>query len=368
MQYAGNYMTSLLIGDTGVGKSELGNRVLRVKRFQANDSPFPVTLAPKAESTVIDGVTRYVIDTEGHADGNSISSEQIQKLALFLKQWKLGVNAVCIVLNGQNDRFSQGIKDTLRWAYNTFGTPDVLNHICIVFTCCYDGIARPNRQRKETEYRQCVQQFLRDVSGIAAVPLIPIFFVDSLNYQSAETERNLTQFHGWAMSRQPLLTGNVRAVELRDKIETETVTRAFVRYRFSGSPDNQDRYAVYENRERKKITPHNGDPVRYSEWTTTRTWEEHAGHQTINIQSIPHEVEVKEVDHHSGHSMSGFSRRAHTHYSIKRKSWREQQTITTHFDGSVTRTQPAMVGCVSWRTIESDRERGWTHGYERVII
>jgi hypothetical protein len=199
MQGTGNHVTCLVIGDTGVGKSEFGNRYLRAKLSKANDSPYPVALDPATQSTVIDGMTRYVIDTEGHCDGNSASSEQIQQLTDFLKQWKLGVNAVCIALNGHDFRFSQGVKDTLRWADNSFGTPDVLNHMCIVYTHCCDGATRPNCQRRETDYRQCVQQFLRDVSNNATVPFIPFFFVDSLSYESAETERNLTQFHAWVM-------------------------------------------------------------------------------------------------------------------------------------------------------------------------
>jgi hypothetical protein len=356
----------LLIGDTGAGKSEFGNRYLGELRFEASDSPYPVTLEPNVQSRDVGGLTRYVIDTEGHADGNSISSVQIQRLALFLRVWPRGVNAICVMLNGQNDRFSQGIKDTLRWAYNTFGTPEVLGHICIVFTCCYEGVGRPNRERKRTQYRNCVEKFLHEVSG-APVPAIPIFFVDSLDFNSAQTEENMTQFHGWVASRQPLSTSDVRAVDLRDLIELETATRAFANYRFDGPPEDQLRWAVYEDRERQKVTPHNGDPVRYGEWNVTRTWEEPAGHQTIVRESFPHEVEVKEVDHHSGHSMGGFSSRRHTHYWIKRKLWEEQRTVTTDFDGNVTATPLAMVGQVAWRTITSGRERGWTDPYERTI-
>jgi hypothetical protein len=205
------------------------------------------------------------------------------------------------------------------------------------------------------------------VPGGATVPSIPIFFVDSLNHESAETERNLTQFHGWVLSREPLPTENIRAVELRDEIETETDTKVFVHYRYSGPPEDQRRYAVYEDRERQRVTPHNGDPVRYGEWTVTRHWEEDAGHQTIRTESIQHEIEVKEVDHHCAHSMFGFSSSDHTHYSIKRKTWEEQRTITTHFDGSTTATQPVKVGYDRWTTIASGREGGFTRPYERTI-
>jgi hypothetical protein len=61
-------------------------------------------------------------------------------------------------MNGHDSQFAQAIKDTLRWAYNSFGTPDVLNHMCIVCTYCYDGATRQNCQRRETDYRLCVQQ------------------------------------------------------------------------------------------------------------------------------------------------------------------------------------------------------------------
>jgi hypothetical protein len=362
-------VTCVLIGDTGSGKSEFGNRYLNSSPFESGDTPEPVTLEPKVGSTVIDGFTRYVIDTEGHADGNSVSSTQIQKLAKFLKGWKKGVNGVCVVLNGQHDRFSQGIKDTLRWSYNTFGTPEVLNNICIIFTRCYAGIRNPNRERKRTDYCRCVRTFLSEVSGqeIGRIPEIPVFFVDSLGEDDLETERNFVQFHGWLVSREALSTKLVRAVDLRDRIEEETNDRFFVEYRYDGPAKDQYRYAVYESRKREKVTPYNGDPVRYGEWKVIDTWEEEAGHQKIVTRSLTHEIEWKEVEHHRGHSMSGFSRRAHTHYSIKRKKWQEQWTVTTDFDGNVTETEPKQVGEVSTQTVSSDRERGWTEAYERVI-
>jgi hypothetical protein len=310
-----------------------------------------------------------VIDTEGHADGNSVSSQQIQKLAVFLKTWTKGVNGVCVVLNGQHDRFSQGIKDTLRWSYNTFGTPEVLNNICIIFTRCYAGVRNPNRERKQTDYRRSVQKFLSEISGqpVESIPAIPVFFVDSLGEDDPETDRNFVQFHGWLMSREALSTKLVRAVDLHDRIEEEIEERHFREYRYEGPPKDQYRFAIYESRKRQKVTPYNGDPIRYSNWEVTNTTEEEAGHQTIVNHALTHEIEWKEVDHHSAHSMGGFSSRRHTHYSIMRKKWQEQWTVTTDFEGNVTETEPRQAGEVNTWTQDSGRERGWTDGYERVI-
>jgi hypothetical protein len=164
-----------------------------------------------------------------------------------------------------------------------------------------------------------------------------------------------------------LSTNNVRAIALQDKVEDEFMNRAFVRDECFGPMNDQYRYKVYEDRKRQKITPYNGDAVRYSEWTVIRQWTESAGHRTIVTQSRTREARVKEVEHHSAHSWIGLSSHDHTHYTIKRKTWREEWTVTTDFDGYVTRTTPRQVGSASWSTIESDRERGWTNGYERII-
>jgi GTPase SAR1 family protein len=61
-------LTCVVIGDTGVGKSEFVNRYLGAQLFKASDSPFPVTLEPQVRSSVVDRVTRQAIDTEGPSD------------------------------------------------------------------------------------------------------------------------------------------------------------------------------------------------------------------------------------------------------------------------------------------------------------
>jgi GTPase SAR1 family protein len=361
-----NCVSCVLIGDTGVGKSEFGNRYLGKQVFNTSDSAYPVTLEPKCQSAVIDGSTRHVIDTEGYASGNRISSDQIQKLARFLRSWKYGTNAICVILNGQSDRFSQGVQDTLQWAYNTFATHEVLEHICIVFTRCYHGIKQPNRERKRTEYLKCIQDFLKKISGARAVPLIPIFFVDSLDPEDEETQQNMVQFHGWVSGRTPLSTNNVKVANIGHQIKEETKNKIFVEYVIRGPPADQYRFAVYQDKKRNIILPNNGDKESYTEWKVVKTWEEPAGHQTIKTIRIPHVNEVKEVEHHKKHSLGGLSSGPHTHYTIKRVMWDEEYTETTDFSGKVTKTPSRRIEKDSVVTCK-DRERGYTEGYNRSI-
>jgi hypothetical protein len=335
-----------------------------------DDGPDPVTLRPIVKWALVDGLTRNVIDTEGHADGNSVSSEQITKLALYLREWPKGVNGVCVILNGQCDRFSQGIKDIFQWAYDTFAVKEVLDHICIVFTHWYDWIPPPNREKKCMAYRARVQQFLGQISGVATVPVIPMFFVDSLSDTSAETRENVVQFHSWLVSRRPLSTVDVHEAPLRDEIEDEKVMKRFKCHLFTGPPDDESRVTIYEDLVRQRITPHNGDPVRFDEWKVLRTYEEPAGRRTTTRHSVTHEIEDKIVEHHRAHTFVKkltFSGRPHTHFQIMRKKWVEQWSVTTDFDGTMTETEPERIGDVIEWMAESGRERGWTEGYHRVL-
>jgi hypothetical protein len=177
----------------------------------------------------------------------------------------------------------------------------------------------------------------------------------------------MIQFHGWLVGQQPLSTHSVQSVSIRDKVDDEVQTRVFKCYRYSGPSNDQYRYAVYEDRTRQKFTPYNGDQVRFSEWAVARTWEEPAGYKTIKTCSRERVGEEKEVEHHSAHSMFGFSSNDHTHYCIYRTRWTEEWTVTTDFDGSVTETQPKQVGGQSRTKIASDREHGFTSGYQRII-
>jgi hypothetical protein len=266
------------------------------------------------------------------------------------------------------ESFSQGNKDIVRWAYNTFATVDVLSHIAIVFTCCFDAVARPNRERKQTEYRREVQAFLRQVASVPECPEIPVFFVDSADLTSVATNNNMIQLHGWLVNRQPISTANTQEVALRDEITEERQDRVACGYRYSGPEHNQYRYQKYENRVRQKIRPYNGDPVRYGEWRTVHSWEEPAGHQTIEEKARTREQEIKEVKHEYAHSMFGRSCHDHTHFQIYRNKWTETWTVKIDFDGRKTETTPTRSGSIDTRMIEADGwDRGFTPGYVRDI-
>lgn len=419
-------VTICLIGDTGAGKSSFGNYYLGKEEFAASDSTDPVTLEAFAKSNEVEGCKRWVIDTEGLNDGQSINAVQIQNLAKLMRNYERGVNAITIALNGQYDRFSQGVKDIIKFAYNAFGTKEALNHICIVFTKCYDT-RRPNRETKRTMYKEAVRKYLSEVSGIALeqIPEIPIFFVDCYpDDDNEETKENMIQFHGWVVSREPLDTKQFKEAGYREDRIEET------RNHFSVGTEERDdtTYEIFEDQKRMKIVPNNQDPPRYSEWECINRYEEpikkviieenhnvdlgyqysddlktrykvtvdqerkiirdlrtgenievspwynsseerrtEAGHLSEEIQTRNRIFERKEVEHHRGHGV--FGGKDHTHYKIFHTTYQEQRINKYDYDGNKTNGKWFIVpGTLVTTQVGGGEEGGHTEGYDNKCL
>ena len=79
-------LTILLLGETGAGKSTLGNLLLGETRFKQGNSPTRVTMKPQiAFKTLENGINLSVIDTEGTNDGAGNFSEGNRDLLMVLR-------------------------------------------------------------------------------------------------------------------------------------------------------------------------------------------------------------------------------------------------------------------------------------------
>ena len=187
----------IAVGDSGSGKSSFGNLYLRKECFNVSALVDVNTRNPIFNSNEIDNMIRTYFDTEGHCDGNSADSQQIQKLALYLREKNPLVNGFVIVLNGQCPRFTQGVKDLIKFAYTSFGGNHVLDHFCVVFTRIYSNFPNlPNRKHLENEYRWRIMNYISEISGISQIPDVPIFFTDCDDPEGSETKSKVDQFHG----------------------------------------------------------------------------------------------------------------------------------------------------------------------------
>ena len=414
-------LTFIVTGDTGVGKSSLINRIVKQNIMAVSDSPDPVTKDPCIKTVTRGDINFNCIDTEGLNDGANINRLQTEKLNNLLRNHEKGVNAVIIVINGQDDRFSQKHMDLLKYIYDSFGTQELLKNMCIFFTKWFsDAMTEEDKNMKKNLYKKKVEEFLRKISNSSMYFQIPVYFVDSCDEIGNDTEYNIQEFIRWALGNKALSTKECIKAHYREDIVMERRTRISRGTKKSGNRT----YEQFVDQERKKIIPNNGDPVRFSDWQTTRSYEEpisedivetrrrisqgytyrgdsryhmYVDQQRTNIKDLrtgnitygqwynareyeefsgskssrtlkrQRVDEEKVVENQSAHSWRGFSSHDHTHYKIYHITYTEQCQENTDYDGHTTTTPWVKVGSESRQLISSDRERGWTQGYRRNI-
>lgn len=378
-------ITVLLLGDTGAGKSTFANYYLGENVFEENDNEEPVTTETVCKSTRVNGCQRYVIDTVGFNNGQSINSVQIQNITKLMRSYKHGINVIAIILNGQYDRFSQGVKNIIQFAYNIFGTKEAMNNMCIVFTKCY-SMTNPKRETKQIKYRNAFIKYLSEISGtpLGEAPKIPIFFVDCKSeHENIDSKQQLNLFHAFACVCDPLSTKISRGIQTIDDVS----------------------YELFEDQKRTEIVPNNKDHTRCTEKTCVGNCNWNVNKETIDgngnanfsfknrsdgniiikttsfepikleiivetkIETRKRVFERKEVCHHSAHSLFGKSSSNHTHYIIYLITQTIQRTVKTDFDGKKIYSDWLIVpGSENKQEIRRGMEVGYYAEYEKEIL
>ena len=141
----------LLIGETGNGKSSLGDLILGWKAFEIFRDPDSCT-----KDTVLKRSNNEpnlaVIDTPGLQDSKGKDKEHYDQMLKIIKEVK-DIHFILVVLNFQQCRLNNSIKYMLKFLCNVFPI-DFINHVGVVFTH-YDEeyeIFRAKKLNKKDDY------------------------------------------------------------------------------------------------------------------------------------------------------------------------------------------------------------------------
>jgi len=136
----------VLIGNTGDGKSTVGNRLCHDESEMAEDGPFETSDQSQSctqelcrERTQIDGIQLCVVDAPGWNDSEGKDRVHANNLCAYL-YGSGGINNFILVRNSANYRFDNNFRMMLERYSNMFGTV-FWKHLMVVMTRVESGFA-----------------------------------------------------------------------------------------------------------------------------------------------------------------------------------------------------------------------------------
>ena len=197
----------IVLGETGVGKSNFGNFLIKSQKFKISSSTNSETQQVSyGESSQI-----IVIDSPGIND-SSLDDEEIEEKHLIdivkaFKQAKY-LNTILILLNYQQPRLTRNLKIMIKLFCSIFKISLFMKHLGIVFTRCFDEDGRPSEEelaQRRNEWDQRIKLIIKStlINEELTDDKIQYFFVN-LNPKKSKldkgTEEEMKRLKLWIIS------------------------------------------------------------------------------------------------------------------------------------------------------------------------
>lgn len=138
----------VLFGETGHGKSTLGNAILRKELFKVNDTTQSVTREIYGCQGIDKTKDLFVIDTPGINDSEGKDNESLKKIANYLKQRK-DIKGIVVVLNFcLQTALQNSAKKAFKTIFRIFKFKNIRTNIMVAFTHFFSGRKPPKRNEQ----------------------------------------------------------------------------------------------------------------------------------------------------------------------------------------------------------------------------
>ncbi len=222
-----NITKILLLGETGVGKSTLGNYIIGKDQFLTNGGGNRKTTEIAGEiSERKEYRDIYVIDTPGTQDTKLEDSKFLEELKMNFNHKNAGIRAICILINFSQPRFMSYVQQQMHIYCQLFPIETFWEHVAIVFSKAYYYTPEEdlNSRKEELESKNglisLILQFINertkkineckkredpDFKEIRIPEKLPVFYVDSnLNVEddkNTRTNNEIEKLIEWARKK-----------------------------------------------------------------------------------------------------------------------------------------------------------------------
>ncbi|BFU26148.1 AIG1 family protein, putative [Entamoeba histolytica] len=236
MSISGRKETKLIvIGETGSGKSSLGNFILKkkVNKFKVGDSAGSVTQETSGVYGEGDRSDLFVIDTPGFNDPNGKEKENdnVKQMVKYI-QSQSGIKAIVICLDINNPRLLNSIKTMIHIIHDIFPLYEFWEHVCVVWTKCYyytpQSVIDRMTESKKKDFKKDLLKLAEETTGDSNF-VLPMYFVDSCPHElvdNSRSENEIISMLSWVRTLSSFKIKEVKNIKFHNTyVETKQETK-----------------------------------------------------------------------------------------------------------------------------------------------
>ena len=223
----------VLFGETGHGKSTLGNAILRKQLFKVNDTTQSVTRKIYGCQGIDKSKDIFVIDTPGINDSEGKDNESLKKIANYLIKRK-DIKGIVVVLNFcLQTALQNSAKKSFKTIFRIFKSKNIYKNIIVAFTHFFSGrkILKRNEQGKliEKVFSIFKENYFEMFEQECPINTLPFYFVeiDSIDDLDSESRMEIDNMIVTIYNKKPI---NPAMIQVKDdyNIKDELVSTRII--------------------------------------------------------------------------------------------------------------------------------------------